>query len=231
MTASKILVIEDDRSLANVLAYNLRQAGYEVQLAYDGMDGLSQAQLKLPQLIVLDLALPVMDGLEVCRRLRSDPATRDVLILMLTARTEESDQLVGFSVGADDYVTKPYSVKLLLERIKALERRRRATDDEQDVVTRGGVTVDRRRHQVIVAGQAVSFTRAEFRLLDTLIRQPGRAFKRGELISAALGEDTIVLERTIDVHIRAVRVKLGPAADMIETIRGVGYRFREAGSE
>jgi two-component system phosphate regulon response regulator PhoB len=225
---SKILIIEDDRSLVDVLAYNLRQVGYEVSMAYDGMDGLSQAQLKAPDLIVLDLMLPVMDGLEVCRRLRSDPHTRDVLILMLTAKTEESDQLVGFSVGADDYVTKPYSIRVLMQRIKALERRRRSADtSDPDVVSLGSVTVDRRRHQASVSGRTLNLTRSEFRLLDTLIRQPGRAYSRAELISAALGDDAIVLERTIDVHIRAVRRKLEDVADVIETVRGVGYRYRD----
>jgi two-component system phosphate regulon response regulator PhoB len=226
---SKILIIEDDKSLVEVLAYNLKQAGYEVIAAYDGMDGLSQAQLKGPDLIVLDLMLPVMDGLEVCRRLRSDSHTRDILILMLTAKTEEADQLVGFSVGADDYVTKPYSIRVLMQRIKALERRRRSTiATDPDVVSLSGLTVDRRRHQAIVAGNTLNVTRSEFRLLDTMIRQPGRAFSRAELISAALGDDAIVLERTIDVHIRSVRRKLKDLADIIQTVRGVGYRFRDS---
>jgi two-component system phosphate regulon response regulator PhoB len=225
---SKVLIIEDDRSLVDVLAYNLRQAGYEVSMAYDGMDGLSQAQLKIPDLIVLDLMLPVMDGLEVCRRLRGDPHTSDILVLMLTAKVEESDQLVGFSVGADDYVTKPYSIRVLMQRIKALERRRRTTTKgDPDVVSLSGVTVDRRRHEAVVAGRALNLTRSEFRLLDTMIRQSGRAFSRSELISAALGDDAIVLERTIDVHIRALRRKLDEKANLIQTVRGVGYRFRD----
>ena len=147
---------------------------------------------------------------------------------MLTAKTEEADQLIGFSVGADDYVTKPFSVRVLMERIKALQRRKTAKlDDDNDVVTRAGITLDRRRYRVNVDGQLVELTKSEFRLLDTLIRQPGRAFDRTELIDSALGEDTLVLERTIDVHIRALRKKIGPTADAIETVRGVGYRFRE----
>ena len=226
---STVLIIEDDRSLVDVLAYNLRQAGYKVSMAYDGMDGLSQAQLKIPDLIVLDLMLPVMDGLEVCRRLRSDPHTSDILVLMLTAKVEESDQLVGFSVGADDYVTKPYSIRVLMQRIKALERRQRSTSKgDPDVVSLSGVTVDRRRHEAVVAGRALNLTRSEFRLLDTMIRQSGRAFGRSELINAALGDDAIVLERTIDVHIRALRRKLDDQANIIQTVRGVGYRFRES---
>lgn len=228
---SKVLIIEDDRALVEVLAYNLRQAGYDVEAAYDGMDGLTQTRLKSPDIVVLDLMLPVMDGIEVCRRLRSDPHTSETLVLMLTAKTEEADQLVGFSVGADDYVTKPYSTRLLLERIRALERRRRSgAVSDADIVSLSGVTVDRRRHQASVAGRVLNLTRSEFRLLETLVRQPGRAFNRTELINAALGEDTIVLERTIDVHIRAIRRKLGEAADVVETVRGVGYRFRDPNS-
>jgi len=228
MPKSKILVIEDDRAISEILVYNLDKAGYEVSLAIDGRDGVSQAQLKLPDIILLDVMLPIIDGVEVCRRLRSKPETAGSIIIMLTAKTEESDQLIGFSVGADDYVTKPFSVRVLMERIKALQRRKTAkADDESDTVTRAGITLDRRRYRVSVDGLPVELTKSEFRLLDTLIRQPGRAFDRTELIDSALGEDTLVLERTIDVHIRALRKKIGPNADAIETVRGVGYRFRE----
>ncbi len=228
MPIAKILVVEDDRSLADVLTYNLRQTGYEVLVAHDGQDALNQAQLKLPDLVVLDLMLPVVDGIEVCRRLRADPTTQNILILMLTAKAEESDQLIGFSLGADDYVTKPFSVKVLMQRIKALQRRQHSAENtQQDVVSSQGVVVDRRRHQVQVADQGVTLTRSEFKLLDTLIRQPGRVFARSDLIDAALGEDTVVLERTIDVHIRGLRSKLGEHAHLVETVRGVGYRFRD----
>ncbi len=227
MAKTKILVIEDDRSLAEVLTYNLKQAGYDVLVAMDGQDGLLQAQIKSPEIIILDLMLPVIDGLDVCRRLRADASTRDILIMMLTAKAEESDELVGFSLGADDYVTKPFSVKVLLERIKALRRRRNVEAPTDEVTTKYGVTVDRRRHQALAEGKPLPLTRSEFRLLDTLIRQPGRVFHRTELIDAALGEDTMVMERTIDVHIRALRRKLGDFADVVETVRGVGYRFRD----
>lgn len=221
-------MVEDDRAISEILVYNLDKAGYEVSLAIDGRDGVNQAQLKLPDVILLDVMLPVIDGVEVCRRLRSKPETASSIIIMLTAKTEEADQLIGFSVGADDYVTKPFSVRVLMERIKALQRRKIAKpDDENDVVTRAGITLDRRRYRVNVDGQPVELTKSEFRLLDTLIRQPGRAFDRTELIDSALGEDTLVLERTIDVHIRALRKKIGPKADAIETVRGVGYRFKE----
>jgi two-component system phosphate regulon response regulator PhoB len=228
MPKPKVLIVEDDRSLAEVLEYNLEKAGYEVFKAHDGRDGLNQAQLRLPDIIVLDVMLPVVDGLEVCRQLRASQENRNAQIIMLTAKAEETDQLVGFSVGADDYVVKPFSVRVLLERIKAL-RRRRTDVAEQDVdsIVCQGVTLDRKRHRAVVGNRNLDLTRSEFKLLETLIRQPGRAFDRSELIDAALGEDTLVLERTIDVHIRALRKKLDDQADLIETVRGVGYRFKE----
>ncbi|MBL8890448.1 MAG: winged helix-turn-helix domain-containing protein [Planctomycetaceae bacterium] len=227
MSKHKILVVEDDRSLADIVRYNLQQAGYEVFWAFDGPDGLTQAQLHSPDLIVLDLMLPGIDGLEVCRRLRSSPQTKDVLILMLTAKGEEADHLIGFSVGCDDYVVKPYSVKILLERIKALIRRRERQSLSVETLTGGGVTIDRRKHSVTLQGSPLDLTPSEFRLLETLMRQSGRAFDRSELIDSALGADTLVLERTIDVHIRSLRKKLGESAELIQTVRGIGYRFRE----
>lgn len=227
MPRVKVLIIEDDRPIAEVLTYNLKNAGYEVFVATDGQDGLNQAQLKSPDVVVLDLMLPVIDGQEVCKRLRADPATRDMLIMMLTAKAEETDQLIGFSLGADDYVTKPFSVKVVLERIKALRRRRAFDPQAEDTVACHGVIVDRLRHRVTIDSQPIPLTVSEFRLLDTLIRQPGRVFQRSELIDAALGDDIMVLERTIDVHIRSLRRKMQGHADLIETVRGVGYRFRD----
>lgn len=229
MSTPKILVIEDDHALSDVLEYNLSREGYDVTRAYDGRDGLSQAKLRIPDIVILDVMLPLVDGIEVCRQLRAAPETRGTVIIMLTAKSEEADQLVGFSVGADDYVLKPFSVRVLLERIRALRRRRDAVARmDGEVVTCHGITVDRRRHRVTIDDEMLELTRSEFRLLETLIRQPGRAFDRSELIDAALGEDTLVLERTIDVHIRALRRKMGDLADVIETVRGVGYRFRDS---
>jgi len=228
MANPRILIIEDDRSLAEVVNYNLEQEGYEVIVAHDGQDGLYQAQLKTPDLVLLDLMLPVMDGLEVCRRLRARSETQHVLIVMLTAKSEETDQVVGFSLGADDYVTKPFNVKVLLERIKALLRRGQGGASEQELIVHQGVTIDRRSFRATAGDTPLPLTRSEFRLLDALIRQAGRAFSRAELIDAALGDDAYVMERTIDVHIRALRKKLGDYADVIETVRGIGYRFREA---
>lgn len=227
MSKTKVLVVEDDRTLADVLNYNLKQAGYDVTVALDGHEGLRQAQIKTPDIILLDLMLPIIDGLEVCRRLRNDRATMQALIIMLTAKSEESDQVIGFSLGADDYVTKPFSVKVLLQRIRAMQRRRQAPVEDGQVIASQGITIDRRRHQASLADQPLPLTLSEFRLLEALVRQPGRAFSRTDLIDAALGEDTMVLERTIDVHIRSLRQKLGEGADLVETVRGVGYRFRD----
>lgn len=226
MPKASILIVEDDRSLADVIAYNLRQQGYEVQLSSDGEDGIAKAIHYRPDLIILDLMLPVVDGLDVCRKLKADKETRKIRILMLTAKSEESDQLVGFSLGADDYVTKPFSVKVLLERVKALCRRDSEESDD-GVITTQGVVIDPLRHTVAVDDSTLQFTRSEFRLLETLARHPGRVFARSELLDAVLGDGTIVMERTIDVHVRAIRRKLGDRADLVETVRGVGYRFRD----
>jgi len=170
-----------------------------------------------------------LNGLEVCRELRAGQRTRHIPILMLTAKAEETDQVVGFSLGADDYVTKPFSVKVLIERIKALLRRRDDETDSFDEIEHLGVRMDRLRHQAFVKEREVDLTRTEFRLLECLLRQPGRAFSRSHLMDAAIGEGAVVLERTIDVHIKTLRRKLGPEGDFIETVRGVGYRFRESG--
>ena len=228
MPKSTVLIVEDDRAIAEVLQYNLSNAGYETITSSDGQDALNQARLKLPDLVLLDLMIPVIDGLEVCKHLRAAPETRETPILMLTAKGEETDEIVGFSVGADDYVVKPFSVKILLERVKSLLRRRGNNQSNgADTTTLGGITIDRIRHRVSVHGKPVELTPSEFRLLNTMIRQPGRAFDRSELIDAALGGDTLVLERTIDVHIRSLRKKIGDDNDFIQTVRGIGYRFKE----
>jgi two-component system phosphate regulon response regulator PhoB len=227
MTRPKILIIEDERALTQVLTYNLQREGYETLLAHDGQEGLRKAQTHIPDLILLDLMLPVMDGLEVCRQLRGGEQTRKIPILMLTAKGEETDQLVGFSLGADDYVTKPFSVKVLLQRIKAIQRRFQGEEELADVIDHLGVRLDRLRHQVSVNSKPVELTPTEFRLLECFLRQPGRAFTRAQLMDAAMGEEAVVLERTIDVHVKSLRRKLGPAGKLIETVRGLGYRLRE----
>ena len=173
--------------------------------------------------------LPLMDGLEVCRELRAGERTREIPILMLTAKAEETDQVVGFSMGADDYVTKPFSVKVLIQRLRALQRRRDGGGEPVEVVEHLDVRIDRVRHRAFVEGRELDLTPTEFRLLECMLRQPGRAFTRAQLMDAAIGEGAIVLERTIDVHVKTLRRKLGEG-DLIETVRGVGYRFREKGA-
>ena len=229
MAKSKILIIEDERALVEPLAYSLSREGFEVLTAHDGQDGLRQAQVRLPDLIVLDLMLPVKPGLDVCKELRAGTQTRDIPIIMVTAKAEETDELVGFAVGADDYVTKPYRQKVLIERIKKELRRRAARDDSpsESVVACQGVTIDRHRHRALIGDEEMVLTPTEFRLLEALLRQAGRAFTRHELMDSAIGEDAVVLERTIDVHIKSLRKKMGDSADVIETVRGIGYRFRE----
>jgi two-component system phosphate regulon response regulator PhoB len=228
MARPRILIIEDERALTEVLSYNLEREGYEPLVAHDGPEGLRKAQTLLPEVVLLDLMLPGMNGLEVCRQLRAGERTRAIPILMLTAKAEETDQVVGFSLGADDYVTKPFSIKVLLQRIKALQRRAEGDADAADIVEHERIKIDRLRHQVYNDGREVDLTPTEFRLLECLLRQPGRAFSRSQLMDAAIGEGAIVLERTIDVHVKTLRRKLGAKGELIETVRGVGYRFREA---
>ncbi|MGB0070268.1 MAG: winged helix-turn-helix domain-containing protein [Isosphaeraceae bacterium] len=229
MPKPKILVIEDERALVEVLTYNLEREGFEVLVAHDGQEGLRQAQLKLPDLVVLDLMLPLKPGLEVCRELRMGPRTREIPIVMVTAKAEESDELVGFATGADDYVTKPYSMKVLIQRIKKELRRVQLQEEAPTgaIIESQGVVIDRHSHKAFFRDQELPLTPTEFRLLEVLIRQAGRAFTRYELMDAAIGEDAIVLERTIDVHIKSLRKKLRDAGELIETVRGVGYRFHE----
>jgi two-component system phosphate regulon response regulator PhoB len=222
----RILIIEDERDLTDVLTYNLQREGYETILAHDGQEGLRKAQMLLPDLILLDLMLPALSGQEVLRELRSGERTRDIPVIILTAKAEETDQVVGFSLGADDYVTKPFSVKVLQQRIKALHRRLDGGGDPSDVIEHLDVRIDRVRHRAFVAGRELDLTPTEFRLLECMLRQPGRAFTRHQLMDAAIGEGAIVLERTIDVHVKTLRRKLDDP-DLIETVRGVGYRFRE----
>lgn len=233
MAKSKVLIVEDDRSLSDILVYNLQQAGFNVFTAFDGRTGIEQAKLKSPDIILLDLMLPQINGLDVCRHLRKTEETKEAGIIMLTARSEDMDQIGGFEAGADDYVVKPYSVGVLLERIRAVQRRRTKPDEETklELIRCLGVELDLKRYRTTVLGQEVELTRSEFKLLLALIQEPGRAFDRNELIESALGEDTLVLERTIDVHVRALRRKLGELSDLIETVRGVGYRFREPREE
>jgi two-component system, OmpR family, phosphate regulon response regulator PhoB len=224
----KILLIEDERPIVEVLSYNLSKEGFDVYSAADGRDGLSRARSVLPELVILDLMLPVIDGLQVCRELRSDPKTQGIRVLMLTARSEEVDEIVGFNMGADDYVSKPFKLKPLIHRVKALLRRPQAAQSVSDRVSVSGIEIDRVNHLVKVDGSEVALTPTEFRILWVLARQPGRPFTRNELLDSCRGEDANALARTIDVHIRSLRQKLHKRSDNVETVRGIGYRFRGA---
>ena len=225
-TMQKILIIEDERSLVEVLTYNFSKEGFEVIHASDGQTGLQLARTELPDLVLLDLMLPAVDGLQVCQKLRSDPRTRDIRILMLTARSEEIDEIIGFNMGADDYVTKPFKMKPLIHRVKALLRRRLVEEPDGDQISIHGIEIDRVNYVARAEGRELALTPTEFRLLWTLARQPGRPFTRNELMDMCRGDDANALERTMDVHIRSLRQKLGDLADAIETVRGIGYRFR-----
>ena len=230
MAQPRILIIEDERGLVQSLTWYFNREGYDTVVASDGQEGLRKAQTIIPDVILLDLMLPGLSGLEVCRELRAGERTRAVPIIMITARAEETDQVVGFSMGADDYVTKPFSNKVLLQRVKALLRRVEGEPETNDVIEHLGVRIDRIRHQVTVGKEPLEVTPTEFRLLECMLRQPGRAFSRHQLMDASIGDGSIVLERTIDVHVKTLRRKLaahGGSLELIETVRGVGYRFRE----
>jgi two-component system phosphate regulon response regulator PhoB len=234
MPPTRILIVEDERGLTQSLSWYFAKEGYEALVAHDGPEGLRKAQTLLPDLVLLDLMLPGMDGLAVCRELRAGERTRAIPVIMLTAKSEETDQLIGYSVGADDYVPKPFSNKVLLQKVKAVLRRSEAPPGDGEAIDHLGVRVDRVRHKVTVGHEPVDLTPTEFRLLECLLRQPGRAFTRHQLMDAAIGEGSVVLERTIDVHVKTLRKKLttaGGPPDLIETVRGLGYRFREARAE
>ena len=222
----RVLVIEDERDLVEVLAYNLQREGYDTIIAHDGQEGLRKAQTHLPDLVLLDIMLPGLSGTDILRELRAGERTKQIPIIVISAKSEETDQIVGFSLGADDYVAKPFSAKVLMQKIKALQRRVDGGAEPPDVLEFLGVRIDRNRHRAYAEGEELVLTPTEFRLLETLLRQPGRAFSRHQLMDAAIGEGAVVLERTIDVHVKTLRRKLGES-DLIETVRGVGYRFRE----
>ena len=231
MPSERILVIEDEADLREVMAYNLRREGYRVATAANGADGLAGVQAQKPDLILLDLMLPDLGGLEVCRRVRQDTSLAGTPIIMVTAKGEETDVVVGLGVGADDYVTKPFSVKELVARVGAVLRRggHAAEEDATRPLRRGPVDIDPGRHEVLVDGAPVQLTATEFRLLHFLAKRPGRVYEREVLLRRVLGDDAFQVERNIDVHIRSIRKKLGERRDMIETVRGVGYKFRDVG--
>lgn len=227
-----IIVIEDEVDLQSVLEYNLKQAGYSVTLAGRGQDGIKATQQHLPDLILLDLMLPDISGMEVCRTLKSHATTKAIPIIMVTARGEEIDRVVGFEIGADDYVVKPFSMRELLLRISAILRRNRAdATDVAQMVDFGRLRVDRGAHRIWVDGVEIELTALEFRLLITLYDRKNRVQTRAALLDDVWGIQADITTRTVDTHVKRLREKLEGARDYIETVRGVGYRFVESPEE
>jgi phosphate regulon transcriptional regulator PhoB len=227
MAKGRILVIDDEKDLIELVRYNLEKEGFLVRIAQDGESGLSAAKKELPDLILVDLMLPGMDGLDVCRSLRSDDRTARIPLIMLTAKSAESDRILGLELGADDYVTKPFSPRELIARIKAVLRRTSTPKAVSEVIRRGGLTIDMARRTVTCTGETITLTATEFRLLQFFASHSGHVFSRAQLIDGAMGRDVAVEDRTIDVHITGLRKKLGNCGDWIETVRGFGYRFRD----
>ncbi|MFN0058108.1 MAG: response regulator [Planctomycetota bacterium] len=230
MKKQQIAVIEDESDLREVIQYNLEREGYRVLDAADGESGLALIRRETPDLVLLDLMLPRLDGIEVCRRLKADSATKPIPVIMVTAKGEESDVVLGLGLGADDYVTKPFSPKELIARVRAVLRRGQVKEDRgpRERIEAHGLLIDSTRHEVRVDGEPVALTATEFRLLHFVASHPGRVFTRDHLLSRVIGEDAFVVDRNIDVHVRAIRKKLGERRDLIETIRGVGYRFMDS---
>jgi len=227
VSSKRILIVEDEKDVVDLLNLNLRKAGgFAVSTAGDGATGLAKARAEKPDFIILDLMLPKMPGLEVCKLLKTDSATRHIPILMLTARAEEIDRIVGLEFGADDYVTKPFSPREVVLRIKAILRRGTA-EETDNRLSAGPITIDPSRHEVLVNGKRVELTSLEFKLLRTLMQRRGRVQERDRLLNEVWGYESVIDTRTVDTHVRRLREKLGPLANYIETVRGVGYRISE----
>lgn len=228
MKKTKIVVIEDEADILEIIDYNLSKEGYEVCSALDGEEGLQLVKKEVPDLVLLDLMLPGLDGIEVCRKLKAGAATQSISIIMVTAKGEESDIVLGLGMGADDYVTKPFSPRELMARVKSVLRRGSLKEDNaQNQISRDGLLIDVNRHEVCLEGNKIAMTAMEFRILHYLASHPGRVFTREDLLSHVSSDDAFVIDRNIDVHIRAIRKKLGRHRDLIETIHRVGYRFRD----
>lgn len=232
-----ILVVEDESDLADLICYNLQREGYECRRAAAGDAALQEIKKRPPDLLLLDRMLPNVSGDKVAEEVRKDPATASLPIIMLTAKVEESDELVGFALGANDYITKPFSMKVLVARISAMLRRREAAATEQTILRQDHLSLDPQRHEIKINDIPVPVTATEFRLLRVLMEARGRVLDRSQLIDKVLGQGAVVLDRTIDVHITALRKKLtaidrtGQAAAWVQTVRGVGYAFRKGGEE
>ena len=226
MPRGRILIVEDDRDIVDLLEFNLREEGYETQAALDGAEALALARRYRPQLIILDIMLPLIDGFEVCKSLKAENGCADIPIVILSARSQETDKVVGLELGADDYVTKPFSPRELIARIRAVLRRHRAGPSRHRV-EHGDLVIDASRHRVCVGDETVRLTTTEFKLLEYMAQRPGMVLSREQILDAVAGYDSIASDRTVDAHIKTLRRKLGSAKHMIETVRGVGYRFKD----
>jgi len=228
MARERIIVVDDEEDILKLVEYNLSKEGYRVSVAVTGEEALVRAKAEQPDLIILDLMLPGIDGLDVYRALRANPATNKIPIIMLTAKGEEADIVAGLELGADDYITKPFSPKVLVARVRAVLRRNATTvTGETDKIEIHGITIDPGKHLVKVNGVPVDLTLTEFRILHFLARRPGWVFTRYQLVEASRGENADVTDRSVDVHIASLRRKLGPAGKCLETVRGVGYKLAE----
>ena len=227
--SKKILVADDEKDVLNLVCDKLKMAGFSTLQADDGPTALAKARSEIPALIVLDLMLPGMSGTDVCKALKSDPATKNIPVIMLTAKAEEVDRILGFELGADDYLTKPFSPRELVLRIQSVLRRGAAPAEKAEVVKHGDILIDRTRHEVKVRGKTLDLTATEFKLLLTLIERRGRVQSRDVLLNDVWGYESVIDTRTVDTHVRRLREKLGKSADTIETIRGFGYRMVDLG--
>jgi two-component system phosphate regulon response regulator PhoB len=225
--AETILIVDDEQDVLDLLAYNLQKAGFKTVPARDGAAALQKARDLLPSLILLDLMLPQMDGTEVCKQLKANPKTAHIPIIMLTAKAEEVDRVLGLELGADDYVVKPFSPREVLLRIKTALRRTKGETPPAEILKAGDLLVDKAKHAVSIKGKPVELTVLEFNLLATLMERRGRVQSRDRLLTDVWGYEGDIDTRTVDTHMRRLREKLGKAADLIETVRGVGYRFAE----
>ncbi len=225
----KVAIIEDEPDINELLVYNLEKEGYAVVRSFDGSEGLKLIRQERPDLILLDLMLPGMDGLEVCQALKQNENTKDIPIIMITAKSEESDIVVGLQMGADDYVTKPFSPKVVLARVKAAFRRGKKSQSAEGSTLRnfGALIMDLPKYKVSVKGDPVSLTTIEFAILEFLSRAPGRVYTRDQILDNVWKDGKFIIDRAVDVHVRGLRKKLGRAADFVETVRGVGYRFKD----